>query len=100
MPCSAVKRCSSRAGRPEHCQPRARLLLLRTLGYSREQLMVQIRLPKDSRVKPGKTWSSPKRAGGSLAKRPKQIRVYRYDPEGKENQRFDTDSVDTANCGT
>jgi hypothetical protein len=61
--------------------------------------MVQLRLPKESRVKPGKTWSSPKRADGKPAKRPKRIRVYRYDPEGKENPRLDTYSVDTEDCG-
>ena len=61
--------------------------------------MVQLRLPKESRVKPGKTWSSPKRADGKPAKRPKRIRVYRYDPEGKETPRLDTYSIDTEDCG-
>ncbi len=61
--------------------------------------MVQLRLPKESRVKPGKNWATPKRADGKPAKRPKRIRVYRYDPEGKENPRLDTYSVDTEDCG-
>src|SRR5438132_4226025 len=99
MLCSAARRCSSRAGRPEHCQFMARLLLLETSSYSRERSMVQIRLPKESRVKPGKTWSATKRADGKPAKRPKRIRVYRYESEDKENPRLDTYSIDTEDCG-
>ncbi len=61
--------------------------------------MVQIRLPKDSRVKGGKTWHAPKRADGKPVQRPKRLRIYRYDPEGKDNPRLDTYTIDTDDCG-
>ncbi len=61
--------------------------------------MVQFRLPKGSRVKPGKAWPVPKGADGKGPKRPKRIRVYRYDPESVENPRLDTYTIDTADCG-
>ena len=61
--------------------------------------MVQLRLPKDSRVKPGKSWPAPKRADGKPTKRAKRIRVYRYDPEKTENPRLDTYTIDTEDCG-
>src|SRR5947199_9117518 len=61
--------------------------------------MVQLRLPKESRVQPGKTWPAPKRADGKPARRAKRLRVYRYDPELKGNPRLDTYSIDTEDCG-
>ncbi len=61
--------------------------------------MVQLRLPKESRVKPGKAWPAPKSADGKPAKRPKRIRVYRYDPEKTENPRLDSYIIDTEACG-
>jgi len=61
--------------------------------------MVQFRLPKGSRVKGGKTWNPPKSAGGKGPKRPKRLRVYRYDPEKDENPRLDVYTIDTADCG-
>jgi succinate dehydrogenase / fumarate reductase iron-sulfur subunit len=61
--------------------------------------MVQFRLPKGSRVAPGKVWPASKGADGKGAKRPKRIRVYRYDPETVETPRLDTYTIDTADCG-
>ncbi|HEY4265005.1 MAG TPA: succinate dehydrogenase iron-sulfur subunit [Micropepsaceae bacterium] len=61
--------------------------------------MVQLNLPKESRVKPGKTWPLAKRVDGKPTKRAKRIRIYRYDPEIKANPRLDTYSVDTEDCG-
>ena len=61
--------------------------------------MVQLRLPKESRVKTGKTWPPAKGADGKAAKRAKRIRVYRYDPEASENPRLDSYTIDTADCG-
>jgi succinate dehydrogenase / fumarate reductase iron-sulfur subunit len=61
--------------------------------------MVQLRLPKESRVQPGKTWPAPKRADGKPARRAKRLRVYRYDPEVKGNPRLDTYTIDTEDCG-
>ncbi|MET0293469.1 MAG: succinate dehydrogenase iron-sulfur subunit [Phenylobacterium sp.] len=56
--------------------------------------MVQLTLPKNSQVKKGKHFPAP--AG---AKKVKTFRVYRYDPEGKENPRWDSYDVDTSACG-
>jgi succinate dehydrogenase / fumarate reductase iron-sulfur subunit len=61
--------------------------------------MVQLRLPKESRVKPGKSWPIAKRADGKPTQRAKRLRIYRYDPETKENPRLDTYSIDTEDCG-
>ncbi|MCH8858443.1 MAG: succinate dehydrogenase iron-sulfur subunit [Proteobacteria bacterium] len=61
--------------------------------------MVQFRLPKNSRVKPGKAWPEPRRADGKRATRTKRLKVYRYDPEGDENPRLDVYSIDTEACG-
>ena len=55
--------------------------------------MVQLTLPKNSQVKPGKTW--PKPAG---ATRLKEFRVYRWDPEDDSNPRIDTYFVDLDTC--
>jgi succinate dehydrogenase / fumarate reductase iron-sulfur subunit len=55
--------------------------------------MVQITLPQNSKVKPGKVW--PKPAGSRL----KEFRIYRYEPESKENPRLDTFYIDMDNCG-
>ena len=56
--------------------------------------MVQLSLPQNSKVKPGKTWP-----GSSGAKRPKTIKVYRWSPEDGENPRLDTYEVDLDACG-
>ena len=61
--------------------------------------MVQFRLPKESRVKPGKTWPLAKRADGKPSKRTKRLKVYRYDPETKDNPRLDHYTIDTEDCG-
>ena len=56
--------------------------------------MVQLTLPKNSRITTGKTW--PKPAG---AARLKELRVYRWDPEAGGNPRLDTFFVDADDCG-
>ena len=50
--------------------------------------MVQLALPKNSRVQKGRHFAAP--AG---AKNVKTFRIYRYDPEGTENPRWDTYDV-------
>ncbi len=58
--------------------------------------MVQLTLPQNSKVKAGKTWSSPESASsGSL----KTFRVYRFDPDSGENPRWDTYKIDTSLFG-
>jgi succinate dehydrogenase / fumarate reductase iron-sulfur subunit len=56
--------------------------------------MVQFTLPKNSKVTEGKTWPRP--AG---ARHVAQYRIYRWDPEGKDNPRLDTYTVDRDHCG-
>jgi succinate dehydrogenase / fumarate reductase iron-sulfur subunit len=56
--------------------------------------MVQLNLPKNSRVKKGRRHAAP--AG---AKRVKNFKVYRYDPETADNPRWDTYEVDVDACG-
>ena len=55
--------------------------------------MVEFTLPKNSRIKEGKTW--PKAAG---AKHFREFRVYRWDPDDGANPRMDTYFVDTDDC--
>ena len=56
--------------------------------------MVQFTLPKNSKIKVGKTW--PKPAGAS---RVTEFKIYRYDPDGESNPRIDTYWVDRDDCG-
>jgi succinate dehydrogenase / fumarate reductase, iron-sulfur subunit len=56
--------------------------------------MVELTLPKHSQVKPGKRHRAPKHA-----KRVREFKVYRYDPDSGENPRWDTYAVDLDSCG-
>jgi len=56
--------------------------------------MAEFTLPKNSKVKAGKTIKA-KNAG----KKPKNFKIYRYDPELKENPRLDTYEVNMEECG-
>ncbi len=56
--------------------------------------MVQLTLPANSRMQSGKVW--PKPAG---AKRLKEFRIYRFDPETSDLPRTDTYYVDLDDCG-
>ncbi|HRD27836.1 MAG TPA: succinate dehydrogenase iron-sulfur subunit, partial [Caulobacter sp.] len=56
--------------------------------------MVQLALPKNSRIGKGRHYPAPQGA-----KRVKTFRIYRYDPEGSENPRWDTYDVDVDACG-
>jgi succinate dehydrogenase / fumarate reductase iron-sulfur subunit len=56
--------------------------------------MVQLTLPKNSRVVEGKAW--PKPAG---ARTLTEFKIYRYDPDGESNPRLDTYWVDRNDCG-
>ncbi len=56
--------------------------------------MVELRLPKNSRVTKGKEY---KLRNGSKDK--KSFVIYRYDPEKKDNPRTDTYEVDLKDCG-
>lgn len=56
--------------------------------------MVEFTLPKKSRVKKGVTHKAP--AG---AKRVKDFKIYRYDPDTGDNPRLDTFEIDLDDCG-
>ena len=56
--------------------------------------MVDFNLPKNSRVREGKTWPMP-----DGATRIKKFRIYRWDPDTGENPRVDTYHIDLDDCG-
>ena len=56
--------------------------------------MAQLTLPKNSQIKPGKTWPKPQGATNL-----REFKVYRYDPDSGDNPRTDTYYVDRDDCG-
>ena len=56
--------------------------------------MVQLTLPKNSQVKPGKTWNAPELEG-----KWRELRVYRWNPDDGENPHLDTYWVNEDQCG-
>jgi len=56
--------------------------------------MAQFTLPRNSKVREGRTHRAP-----SGAKRPKTIKVYRYDPDAGGNPRLDSFEIDRDACG-
>ena len=56
--------------------------------------MVELALPKNSQIKPGKTW--PKPAGATNVR---EFRVYRWNPDDGQNPHIDTYYVDMNDCG-
>ena len=56
--------------------------------------MVEFALPRNSRVRPGRTHEAP-----PGAKKPRAFKVYRWDPESGENPRLDAYEIDLADCG-
>jgi succinate dehydrogenase / fumarate reductase iron-sulfur subunit len=61
--------------------------------------MVQLTLPRNSKIKKGKVWPSERLANGRKKPRTKDFRVYRYDPVTEENPRIDVYNVDLDSCG-
>jgi len=56
--------------------------------------MVQLTLPKNSKVRKGKKWPAPKEAA-----RLKEFHVYRWDPDANETPRLDIYAIDLDDCG-
>jgi len=56
--------------------------------------MVQLTLPKNSKVRKGKTWKA--KSGGA---RLKTFKIYRYDPTDGGNPYWDTYQIDLDECG-
>jgi succinate dehydrogenase / fumarate reductase, iron-sulfur subunit len=57
--------------------------------------MVELRLPKNSRITAGKEHKPL-----HPAKKPKTFKIYRYDPESGENPRVDSYTIDLDKCGS
>jgi len=55
--------------------------------------MVAFTLPRNSKIKPGKTWPAP--ASGDI----REFRVYRWNPDDGANPRLDTYQIDMRQCG-
>ena len=58
--------------------------------------MAEFSLPKNSRMVVGKTWPKPEGADASTLR---TFKIYRWNPDTKENPRIDTYFVDTSKCG-
>ena len=56
--------------------------------------MVELALPKNSRITTGKTWPKPEGANNV-----RTFQIYRWDPDSGENPRVDTYFVDMDTCG-
>ena len=56
--------------------------------------MVAFTLPRNSKIKPGKTWDKPEGATNL-----REFRIYRWSPDDDENPRLDTYFVDLDKCG-
>src|SRR5687768_15514207 len=56
--------------------------------------MAEFTLPKNSKIKPGKTF-----ARAADAKNKKVFRIYRWDPDTGENPRLDQYEIDLDKCG-
>jgi len=56
--------------------------------------MVELTLPKNSKIKPGKSWDKPEGASNL-----KEFKIYRWNPDDKNNPQLDTFYVDLDNCG-
>src|SRR5580704_16480375 len=56
--------------------------------------MVQLTLPKNSKIDHGKTWPHP-----ANARAEREYRIYRWNPDDGRNPRVDTYYVDTNDCG-
>ncbi len=60
--------------------------------------MVQLSLPKNSKVSAGKTWPAVSNTG-TAPTRLKTFKVYRYDPENGKNPYWDTYELNLDECG-
>ena len=56
--------------------------------------MVELTLPKNSKVTIGVTWPKP-----AKSKNVKSFNIYRFDPDKPDNPRIDTYFIDLDNCG-
>ena len=66
-------------------------VFLQKLGFIK---MVQLTLPKNSKISKGNMFALEKNVS-----RKKTFKIYRYDPETKDNPRLDTFEIDLDECG-
>ena len=66
-------------------------VFLQKLGFIK---MVQLTLPKNSKISKGNMFSLE-----TNVSRKKTFKIYRYDPETKDNPRLDTFEIDLDECG-
>ena len=59
-----------------------------------EQAMVELALPKNSKITKGKVWPTPEGA-----KNTKSFKIYRYNPEEGKNPSWDSYTIDLDACG-
>ena len=57
--------------------------------------MVQLTLPRNSKVGAGEVWPKPAAAGGNM----REFRIYRWNPDDGRTPRLDTYTVDLDDCG-
>jgi succinate dehydrogenase / fumarate reductase iron-sulfur subunit len=58
--------------------------------------MVQLTLPRNSRIRAGKRWTTP---AGKPNGRLREFRIYRWSPDDGQTPRIDTYEVDLTDCG-
>ncbi len=56
--------------------------------------MVEFALPRNSKVVKGKVWPKP-----NDATKTREFRIYRWNPDDRQNPHIDTYSVDLDDCG-
>ncbi|WP_455373823.1 succinate dehydrogenase iron-sulfur subunit [Limibacillus halophilus] len=56
--------------------------------------MAEFALPKNSTIQEGKSWDA-----ASAPKKPKTVKVYRWDPDSGANPRMDSYTIDLDDCG-
>ncbi len=61
--------------------------------------MVQLNLPKNSRMTQGKIWPKPVGPDGKPVAKLTEFRIYRWNPEDGKNPSVDTYFVDRSDCG-
>ena len=57
--------------------------------------MVQLNLPKNSRINEGKKWTAKDASAGEM----REFKVYRWSPDDDKNPQVDTYQVDVSECG-
>src|SRR5262249_31797880 len=65
----------------------------------RKLKMVQLTLPRNSKITEGKAWPSPPKKRAEKPKGTREYRIYRWNPDDGNNPRVDTYTGDLDDCG-